>query len=111
MKWITEASAKTYRLAKNVTTGFGLDPFNFDAAKGSNNTLLYLSTGSDLLGDNGKGMGGRYPGSWTLPVCDASTWGAGWNYDFITHGAKDKRDDTEHPPCLCGKSISISQVG
>ncbi|KAI9764465.1 MAG: hypothetical protein M1835_007564 [Candelina submexicana] len=100
--WITEASAKTYRLAKNKTTGYGLDPFNFDPAIGANNTLFYIANGSDILGADGKGLGGRYPGSWTLPVCDASTWGHAWNYDY-TKGARDKRDNREHPPCFCGE--------
>ncbi|KAL8870483.1 MAG: hypothetical protein Q9174_003485 [Haloplaca sp. 1 TL-2023] len=100
--WITEASAKTYQLTKNSTTGYGLDPFNFDASKGANNTLFYIANGSELLGSEGKGMGGRYPGSWTLPVCNASKWGASWNIDY-TLGHRDRRDIREHPPCFCGE--------
>ncbi|KAL8901203.1 MAG: hypothetical protein Q9192_000680 [Flavoplaca navasiana] len=99
--WITEASAKTYQLTKNSTTGYGLDPFNFDAAKGANSTLFYIANGSELLGPEGKGMGGRYPGSWTLPVCNASKWGDSWNFDY-TSGHRNRRDIREHPPCFCG---------
>ena len=89
-------------LTKNADTGYGLDPFNLDAALASNKFLTSIAQGSDINGKDGKGLGGRYPGSWTLPVCDASKWGYAWNKDYTTD-QKYLYQYFEHPPCLCGK--------
>ena len=58
--------------------------------------------------------GGAYPGSWTLPVCDTSTWGAKWNWDYNKTdywnleytNLEDLtvRQAVTHPPCMCGTS-------
>lgn len=89
-------------LTKNATTGYGLDPFNLNATAASVNFLSSIANGSDINGEDGRGMGGRYPGSWTLPVCNASIWGSLWNYDYTTK-YKYRREYYEHPPCFCGK--------
>ncbi|KAG8533909.1 uncharacterized protein KY384_001650 [Bacidia gigantensis] len=96
MRWITESSAKSYRLAK----AHGLDPYNFPGPEGSS---LFLSEAYDgPPGDTAiTEMACRYPGSWTLPVCDMGTWGAAWNWNYADD--KSMREQTyEFPPCLCG---------
>ena len=69
-QWVTEASAKSYQLMKQLH----LDPFNFTQTLGTatylNQTFTHRPEGKDL-----SEMYGRYPGSWTLPVCNASDWG------------------------------------
>ncbi|KAL8925035.1 MAG: hypothetical protein Q9208_003719 [Pyrenodesmia sp. 3 TL-2023] len=70
LKWVTEASAKSYRLMKEIHQ----DPFNFNHTLG---TAAYLAK-AFTAGENNtdpSALVGRSPGSWTLPVCDASTWG------------------------------------
>ncbi|KAL8752049.1 MAG: hypothetical protein Q9184_005863 [Pyrenodesmia sp. 2 TL-2023] len=70
LKWVTEASAKSYRLMKEIRQ----DPFSFNHTLG---TAAYLAK-AFTAGENQTDLStfvGRYPGSWTLPVCDASTWG------------------------------------
>ena len=68
---VTEASAKSYRLMKAM----GMDPFNFTQINGTAEFLTQAFTpGASPLGENDKDLSdlvGRYPGSWTLPVCDA----------------------------------------
>ena len=60
------------------------------------------------MGINSGAQGGRFAGSWTLPVCNASTWGAAWNFPYNStdndnyHPTDD--DPDHHPPCLCGKT-------
>ncbi|KAI9706033.1 MAG: hypothetical protein M1836_005439 [Candelina mexicana] len=111
LSWVTEASAKSYQLAKKNKT---LDPFNVAGAIGTETFLTEaVSNGSniELLGQAGK-----YPGSWTLPVCNASTWGRDWNWDYTRSdwenaytnpstgdfGTSPKHES--HPPCLCGEN-------
>ena len=48
-------------------------------------------------------MAGKYPGSWSLPVCNASTWGQKWNVNYENHGASGGSI-----PCFCGKSHGMS---
>ena len=78
-----------------------LDPFNFNDTRGAEFTLA-----TELFRKDLKGKGGRYPGSWTLPVCDAGTWGKEWNfyYNATTTDATSDDDPDHHPPCLCGES-------
>lgn len=66
---MTEASARTYRFNKQR----GGDPFSFNHAVDTDEFLMksVRRSGDPPLSDKV----GRYPGSWTLPVCDASTWG------------------------------------
>ncbi|KAL8765932.1 MAG: hypothetical protein Q9209_007129 [Squamulea sp. 1 TL-2023] len=78
LTWVTEASAKSYRLAKRN----GIDPLNVAGAVGTKTFL------EEAVEDDGAKIAlvdqaGRYPGSWTLTVCDASTWGRGWNWDYL----------------------------
>ena len=108
-QWITEASAKTYRLAKRNA----LDPFNFNQTVLST-TFLNESVLSDGQSNDLQNYAGRYPGSWTLPVCDASTWGQQWNFDYVNQDATVNSEDCpkeqfhetrQHPPCICGESF------
>ncbi|KAL6716082.1 hypothetical protein ACLMJK_005648 [Lecanora helva] len=94
-QWITEASAKSYRLSKTANS----DLFKFDQLKGTQSYLQEAFTTSNNMTDLSQ-YAGRYPGSWTIPVCDASTWGKGWNWDY-TKEVLEYRVDT-HPPCFCG---------
>ena len=108
IKWIAEGSAKTYQLAKENTL-HGLDPFNFSGTLG---TERFLATLNSSKGPNLNGRGGHYPGSWTLPVCNASYWGLDWNFNYnvnITPEASDYNRD-EHPPCICGKQKIMPSV-
>ena len=105
---ISEASAKTYRLAKNVTT---LDAFHLS---GANLTTAFLDqTVNSRNSTQLFNQAGRYPGSWTFPVCDASTWGSKWNFDYMkndywnikeyaTYDDLTLRQAVTHPPCMCG---------
>ena len=94
-QWITEASARSYKLAQNCMSD--LDPFQFNVTIRSNAYLksLFNSTpGYEELREYG-----RYPGTWTLPVCNASTCGKAWNWDYSKQVYQ-----ASHPPCMCGKS-------
>ncbi len=71
-QWVTEASAKSYRAMK----ASGQDPFNFNQTSGTTQFLATAFTGGERTPDLSE-YAGRFPGSWTLPVCDASTWGSG----------------------------------
>ena len=113
-----EASAKSYQLAKRN----GKDRFNVTGQIG---TELFLS---EAVVDNGTtialtGQAGRYPGSWTLPVCDGSSWGKSWNWDYTSDKYKHSEDaaltaadintsmkQKTHPPCLCGNISPPRQV-
>ncbi|KAI4246913.1 MAG: hypothetical protein L6R42_009758, partial [Xanthoria sp. 1 TBL-2021] len=69
LTWVTEASAKSYRLAKRKA----IDPVNVTGAIGTETFL------AEAVKDNGIKVAllnqvRRYPGTWTLPICDASTW-------------------------------------
>lgn len=52
----------------------GQDPFNFNQTAGTTRFLAEAFTGGERNPDLSEHVG-RFPGSWTLPVCDASTWG------------------------------------
>lgn len=71
-QWVTEASAKSYRAMK----ASGQDPFKFNQTSGTNQFLATAFTGGERT-PNLSEYAGRFPGSWTLPVCDTSTWGSG----------------------------------
>lgn len=106
---MTEASAKSYQLAKRN----GLEPFNFNQTQETTTFLSEAVISNDS--DNGLAQyAGRYPGSWTVPVCDTMTWGKDWNFDYVTRDAKDESSEidilghtqqveTQHPPCMCGE--------
>ena len=92
---MTEASAKTYRAAKTAKLD---NPFSITATTTNaeyNHTLL-----TDRIArlDN---FAGRSAGSWTLPVCDTSTWGSLWNHDYTGTGSHSS-SDYQVLPCLCG---------
>ncbi|KAL8783491.1 MAG: hypothetical protein Q9213_004587 [Squamulea squamosa] len=74
-QWTTEASAKSYRLMKKI----GGDLFNSTQLNGTAAFLLHaFSPGEVAISDGAidiSDLVGRYPGSWTIPVCDGSTWG------------------------------------
>ncbi len=117
---MTEASAKTFRLAKQN----GSDPFNWTSI---DRTRTYLE---EVIKDNGSTIdliegAGRYPGSWTLPVCDTSTWGEKWNWDYtsddyktadrnpaayVSANFKNSKIQTTHPPCMCGEFPVATQL-
>ena len=109
---MTEGSAATYRLASNAS--YNLDRFNFDAKATANAFLL------DAINNNAetslRDRPGRYAGSWTIPVCNTSTWGNRWNYNIkdpqpgsieiseaVTLAATITRHTKGSPPCICGK--------
>ena len=69
-QWVTEATAKSYRAMKAI----GQDPFNFNQTTGTARFLATAFTAGEGNTDLSE-YAGRFPGSWTLPVCDASTWG------------------------------------
>ena len=77
-QWITEASARTYQLGKAAP---GLNPFSFDEVVGTSIFINQTYNGEEPV--NIDKLAGRYPGTWTVPVCNTSTWGAAWNWDFI----------------------------
>ena len=67
----------------------------------------------EVVNDNGAKIdlvneAGRYPGSWTLPVCDTSTYGDDWNvpYDNKTY-YNGRYPESTHPPCMCGMTSSL----
>lgn len=116
---MTEASAKGYQLAKANGT---IDPFNITGQIGTQ-TFLTAAVNDDSDRFPLLNQAGRYPGSWTLPVCNASTWGKSWNWDYTTAeydrsywnpDYKTKRviassgvvgtskSRRTRPPCLCG---------
>ena len=98
-KNIVEASARTYVFSKKNS----LDPFNFDA--GSATVKFLTNLGSGVAALDLRNAAGKLPGSWTLPVCNASTWGKNWNWDYTA-----REDGGSHPPCLCGnRSASKSR--
>ena len=94
---IMKGSANTYLLAQRVRQSHpDINIFNISSANITN--YFVNSTAPDLLG--GFANAGRYPGSWTLPVCNMSTWGnPHWNWNY--EGGKNWPDS--HPPCLCGE--------
>ncbi|KAI9699734.1 MAG: hypothetical protein M1836_002768 [Candelina mexicana] len=102
MKAVTEASAKSYRLMKDT----GGDPFNFTQTNGTAAFLFSAftprSSPSDYNNTDLSESVGRFPGSWTLPVCDISTWNYEWNWDYTQANFDSKGAYWTHPPCLCG---------
>ena len=104
-QWITEASARTYRTAKATP---GLDPFNFDTTTGTAAfiNITYNSNSTTVDDVPILDLKGRYPGTWTLPVCDAGTWGKAWNWDFINSTVT---KEIQLLPCLCGKLTMMSE--
>ena len=97
-QWITESSARSYRLMKAKQPD---KVFDFDQVAGTGAFLAESFTQNNV--DLGAQVG-RYPGTWTLPVCDASTWGARWNWDYTKNKNPKEGDKTmTHPPCLCGE--------
>ncbi|KAI4271394.1 MAG: hypothetical protein LQ337_006033, partial [Flavoplaca oasis] len=97
LKWVTEASAKSYRSMKAI----GQDPFHFNQTTGTSQFLTTAFTAGEGNVDLSE-FAGRFPGSWTLPVCDASTWGKAWNWDYTGEDNKIRESPRTHPPCLCG---------
>ena len=95
------ASARTYQLAKDPA--LKLDPFNFSMTAGSAESVAALIQKTQPQPGEALDIAGRSPGSWTLPVCNASTWGKRWNWDYTK-----KKDGGSHPPCICGKFRSIA---
>ncbi|KAL8688563.1 MAG: hypothetical protein Q9218_005561 [Villophora microphyllina] len=124
LSWVTEASTESYRLTKKNNTKPNrafVDPFNLTGVVGTQTFLM------EAFNDNGTNIAlidqaGRYPGSWTLPVCDASTWGESWNWDYNRpdwnndytnpstgdFGTSPKHQS--HPPCICGENGSESDA-
>ncbi|KAL8879142.1 MAG: hypothetical protein Q9192_008295 [Flavoplaca navasiana] len=97
LKWVTEASAKSYRAMKAI----GQDPFHFNQTTGTSQFLATAFTSGEGNVDLSE-YAGRFPGSWTLPVCDASTWGKAWNWDYTGEENDIRESPRTHPPCLCG---------
>ncbi len=84
---MTEASAKSYRSMKAM----GQDPFHFNQTTGTSQFLANAFTAGEGNLDLSE-YAGRFPGSWTLPVCDASTWGVHYAqilYNSILHTSFD----------------------
>ena len=100
IQWITESSAKAYRLAK-VNASLGLDPFNLDVVSANSAYLTQLYASNDTI--DFTALAGRYPGTWTLPVCDGGTWGARWNFNWKDKIGGYPTFGTGFPPCLCGQ--------
>lgn len=117
---MTEASAKTYRLAKNLRYAqpqFRAQPFDLSANTTSQAFLTDVV--QSLNGKNLQNMAGKLPGSWSLPVCDGSTWGGQWNYNInqsetiprYTFGYPSwAKWSKGSPPCICGKSLGFTVV-
>ena len=96
---VTRASALSYKTMKAA----GLNPFNFSQIEGTRSFIEQTLTQTDGVIDLTKSAG-RYPGSWTLPVCNASWWGRSWNWNYADNKNL-RKSITTHPPCLCGKSV------
>ncbi|KAL8878648.1 MAG: hypothetical protein Q9192_008400 [Flavoplaca navasiana] len=109
----------------------GQDPFHFNQTTGTSQFLASAFTSGEGNVDLSE-YAGRFPGSWTLPVCDASTWGyvtrqssssvsfgfatarmeehadlnsrrrKDWNWDYTGENNKIRESPRTHPPCLCG---------
>lgn len=80
------------------------DPFNFDQVAGTEPFIKasFQRRGNETTGTDLMQSAGRYPGSWTLPVCNASAWGHAWNSPYDKDPIIRKSVYT-HPPCMCGK--------
>lgn len=74
---VTEALARSYRLPKNQSH----DPFNVIGQIGTQ-LLLSATVVNDGQNISLVNQAGRYPASSTLLVCDSSTWGTEWNWDY-----------------------------
>lgn len=98
LPWVTKASALSYQAMKDA----GLDPFNFSPIAGLQSFIDQVTRQVNGSVDLAQ-FAGQYPGSWTLPVCNASWWGKAWNWDYAQN-KDDVRGSTQtHPPCICGK--------
>ena len=82
------SSANIYRQAISL----GPDPFDLSGSELSNKYLNHLTEDPSSLRDSG----GRYPGTWTIPVCNAGDWGDRWNQDYTK-----SHDRHSSPPCFC----------
>ena len=117
MQWTTEGSARTYRLLK---LNDSLNPFEYNDTV-LTQRVLFEATNNTQLNDTGaidlsfKTSYGRFPGSWTLPVCDISGYGGHWNFDFVNKTQNQEtamgpfrvpKGPLPHPPCMCGKAVS-----
>ncbi|KAL8911471.1 MAG: hypothetical protein Q9172_007668 [Xanthocarpia lactea] len=105
LKWVTEASARTYRLAKKM----GRDPFNYNQTLGISDFLINAFSPGEDRQDLSEDFG-RFPGSWTLPVCDASTWGKAWNWDYTGEDNKIRESGVTHPPCMCDQASRLTDI-
>ena len=81
-----------------------LDPFNFSQSAGTQHFLKETFKWTDGQSDLTR-YAGRYPGSWTLPVCHASTWGKSCNWDYANGGYE--KSPITHPPCICGMLLPL----
>ena len=109
---VTEACAKTYQLAKSLQLQQpDINPFDLTILNATETFLKTTFTGEcrDIAS-----CAGRLPGSWTLPVCNTSTWGNPWNFDYmhknysseqkvILYGSPIGATPGGHPSCMCGK--------
>ncbi|KAL8924489.1 MAG: hypothetical protein Q9172_002654 [Xanthocarpia lactea] len=98
--WITEASTSNYRVGKAAP---GLFHFRFDEVEKTSIFINKTYNGEKPVNINE--LAGRYPDTWTVPVCDTSTWGAAWNWDFINKKQpilEYGRQGKQLMPCLCG---------
>ena len=102
LQWVTKASAKSYRVMKDGRP----NPFEFDQIEGTRTFIKETLLQTDGIVDLTRSAG-QYPGSWTLPVCNASWWGRSWNWNYADK--PEIRESTgTHPPCLSGKSSTSS---
>ena len=88
---MTEASVKLYQLAKKHS----IDPFDIDPI---NQTTIFLAEAVENVGSmiDLAELAGRYPGTWSLPVCNTSIWGKAWNWDYMTVESRSReRQDGE----------------
>ena len=72
------------------------------------------ATQREIFSIDSKNLYGRLPGSWTLPVCDISGYGKGWNLNYeqpqpqsrvdLSFPGASSTENLPHPPCMCGMS-------
>ena len=97
LKMVVQGSVRTYQTAMKLReTNASIDIYSIDNITLTNAFLDEVSrNGLENIED----LPGKYPGSWTLPVCNVSTWGAKWNWNY-NNGSHDGKS---HPPCICGE--------
>ncbi|KAL8881227.1 MAG: hypothetical protein Q9198_001527 [Flavoplaca austrocitrina] len=106
---VTEASTRTYRLAKAK----GQDPFNYNRTQGISDFLIDAFSPDKDRQNQGQDLSkdfGRFPGSWTLPVCHASTWGKAWNWDYTGKDNEIRESGVTHPPCICDQASRLTHI-